>query len=275
MQTNVHELTREQKRRYSRHLLLEGFGTEGQLKLLNSKVLLIGAGGLGSPIALYLAAAGVGTLGIADGDEVSISNLQRQVLHYTRDMNRMKVESAAEKLSLINPEVKVVTYPMYLTEDNLLELVKAYDFVIEGTDSFATKYLVNDACVLAGKPFCIGGINRYSGQLMTHIPGSACYRCLFPEPPHQGELETCSQVGVLGSVAGTIGTLQATEAVKYITGTGSLLTNQLLVFNALSMDFQRLEFGKDKKCELCGEKPSIHALKEYAYQACKKKEQKL
>ena len=177
------ELTREQRQRYNRHLILERFGLEAQTRLLQSKVLLVGAGGLGSPVALYLAAAGVGTLGVVDGDTVSITNLQRQVLHTTGDINRPKVEVAAERIHTLNPDVHVETYECYLSEANDLDLIRPYDFIIDGTDNFATKYLVNDACVMLGKAFSMGGISRYSGQLMTHVPQSACYRCLFPEPP--------------------------------------------------------------------------------------------
>lgn len=263
-------MTSEQKRRYSRHILLEGIGREGQERLLDSKVLLIGAGGLGSPCALYLAAAGVGTIGIADGDTVSITNLQRQVIHKTADVGKDKVDSAERAIVELNPDVKVKKYSSYITEDTILDLVKDYDFIIDGTDNFAIKYLINDACVMAGKAFCMGGISRFNGQLMTHVHGTACYRCLFPEPPKQEDVETCSTVGVLGSIAGICGTLQATEAIKYITGTGELLTNALLTFDALTMQFNRFPFGKDKDCHLCGDNPTITTLKEYAFHPCSK-----
>jgi len=261
----------EQKRRYNRHLILDGIGLEGQQKLLSARVLIVGAGGLGSPVALYLAAAGVGTLGIADGDSVSLTNLQRQVIHRTEDVSQPKVASAERAIKALNPDVQVVKYEEYLTENTIREVVKQYDFVIDGTDNFAIKYLINDACVMEGKPFCMGGINRYNGQLMTHIPGTACYRCMFPEPPAQEEVETCSMVGVLGSIAGICGTLQATEAIKYITGTGQLLTNALLTFDALSMQFNRFDFFKNDDCRLCGSHPSITELKEYAFQPCSKR----
>ena len=210
------ELTSEQRRRYNRHLILEGFGPEAQSKLLQAKVLLVGAGGLGSPVALYLAAAGVGTIGVVDGDTVSITNLQRQVLHSTPDVGRPKVEVARERMQAINPDVCVETYETYLSETNAMELIQPYDFVIDGTDNFATKYLVNDACVMQGKAFTMGGISKYSGQLMTHVSGSACYRCLFPEPPAKQDVETCAMVGVLGSIAGMLGTVQATEQHAYL-----------------------------------------------------------
>jgi len=261
----------EQKRRYNRHLILEGIGPEGQQKLLEARVLIVGAGGLGSPVALYLAAAGVGTLGIADGDSVSLTNLQRQVIHRTEDVGQPKVTSAERAIGALNPDVQVVRYEEYLTEDTIREVVKQYDFVIDGTDNFAIKYLINDACVMEGKPFCMGGINRFKGQLMTHVPGTACYRCIFAEPPAQEEVETCSMVGVLGSIAGICGTLQATEAIKYITGAGDLLTNALLTFDALTMQFNRFDFLKNDDCSLCGSHPTITTIKEYAFQPCSKR----
>lgn len=265
------ELTREQRQRYNRHLILDGFGPEAQSKLLQAKVLLVGAGGLGSPVALYLAAAGVGTIGVVDGDTVSITNLQRQVLHSTPDVGRPKVEVARERMQAINPDVQVITYETYLSEANALNLIRPYDFVIDGTDNFATKYLVNDACVMLGKAFTMGGISRYSGQLMTHVPGSACYRCLFPEPPAQRDVETCAMVGVLGSIAGMLGTVQATECIKYLSGVGELLTDSLLTFDALSMQWRRYGFAHRHDCALCGSSPTIHELKEYAFQPCKSK----
>ncbi len=264
-------MTKEQQRRYSRHILLEGFGNEGQEKLLQSKVLLIGAGGLGSPNALYLAAAGVGTIGIIDADSVSVSNLQRQVIHFTEDTGKPKVESAADKMRRLNPEIQIVTYNCYLTEDNAIGIIRDYDFIIDCTDSFASKYLVNDACVMAGKPFCAGGVVKYAAQVMTHVPGTACYRCIFPEPPAENEVETCSTVGVLGSVVGIMGAIQATEAIKYLAGTGELLTNKLLVVDALTMNFQCVDFEHNKECVLCGEHPEITELKEYSFQPCRVK----
>lgn len=263
-------MTSEQKRRYSRHILLDGMGTEGQERLINSRVLLIGAGGLGSPNALYLAAAGVGTIGIADGDVVSLSNLQRQIIHFTEDVGKQKVESAKEKMIKMNPDVKVIVYPEYITEDNALALIKDYDFIIDCTDSFSSKYLVNDACIMADKPFCAGGVVRYGTQVMTHVPGSACYRCFFPEPPEKENVDTCSTVGVLGSAVGMLGTIQATEAIKYLTGVGTLLTNTLLTFDVLTMQFMRVDFSRDEHCPVCGEHPTITELKEYSFQPCRK-----
>jgi len=261
----------EQKRRYNRHLILDGFGKEGQLRLLNAKVLIVGAGGLGSPIAMYLAAAGVGTLGLADGDTVSITNLQRQIIHSTEDVGKPKVDSAAERIKAINPDVTVEKHEIYLTEDNALEIIKPYDYVVEGSDNFSTKYLVNDACVMLGKPFCIGGINRYSGQVMTHSPGTACYRCLFPEPPAKENVETCAMVGVLGSIAGMLGTVQATEVIKYIAHVGMSLDNSLLTFDALTMQWNKMTFMRNSNCAMCGDSPVITQLKEYAFKPCGKK----
>ena len=265
------DLSSEQRRRYNRHLILEGFGREAQEKLLQAKVLLVGAGGLGSPVALYLAAAGVGTIGVVDGDTVSITNLQRQVLHSTKDINRPKVEVARERIVAMNPDVNVRTYELYLNEANAMKLIESYDFVIDGTDNFATKYLVNDACVMLDKAFTMGGISKYSGQVMTHLPGTACYRCLFPEPPAKEDVETCATVGVLGSIAGMLGTVQATECIKYLAGVGQPLTNALLTFDALSMQWQRFDFGQRSDCALCGDHPSIHELKEYAFKPCAKR----
>ena len=264
-------MTPAQQRRYSRHLILNGIGREGQERLLESRVLIVGAGGLGSPVALYLAAAGVGTLGLADGDMVSLSNLQRQVMHRTADTSTPKVDSAERAIHDLNPDVKVEKYPFYLDEDSIMDVVRHYDFVIDGTDNFAIKYLINDACLMAGKAFCMGGISRFTGQLMTHVPGTACYRCLFPEPVAPGEAETCAVTGVLGSIAGICGTLQATEAIKYLTGAGQLLTDSLLTFDALTMQFSRLSFQRHPACPLCGDHPTITVLKEYAFQPCPKK----
>ena len=260
--------------RYNRHIILEGFGREGQEKLRQGRVLIVGAGGLGSPVALYLAAAGVGTLGIVDGDTVSLANLQRQVLHTTPDIGRLKVESAAEHIHALNPEVQVEQYPFFLSEDNAKELIGGYDFIIDGSDNFATKYLVCDACVMLGKACSIGGISRYSGQLTTHVPGSACYRCLFPEPPAMKDVETCATVGVLGSIAGMLGTVQATECIKFLAGIGSLLTDTLLSFDSRTMEWNRLSFQRRTDCPLCGSHPTITELKEYAFQPCIKKSTK-
>ncbi|MBQ0057114.1 MAG: HesA/MoeB/ThiF family protein [Bacteroidales bacterium] len=263
-------MTPEQKRRYNRHIILDGFGSEGQQRLLESKVLIVGAGGLGSPCALYLAAAGVGTIGIADADTVSISNLQRQVIHFSEDAGTPKALSAKDKMQRINPDIRVEAYPTFITAENAPDIIRQYDFIIDCTDSFASKYLINDACVMLGKPFCIAGIVAYSGQIMTHVPGSACYRCLFPAPPPENEVQTCSMVGVLGSAVGTVGTLQATEAIKVLTGIGSPLTNAILTYDALTVQFQRFDIQPNPNCMLCGSHPSVTELQEYSFQPCRK-----
>ena len=257
--------------RYQRQIALEGWSTEGQARMQRSRVAIVGVGGLGSPISLYLAAAGVGTIGLVDGDQVDLTNLQRQVIHTTPDVGRPKVDSAEEKLKAINPDLNIAKHEIYLSEDNALELIRPYDYVIDGTDNFATKYLVNDACVMLGKSFCMGGISRYAGQVMTHRPGTACYRCLFPEPPAISDVETCATVGVLGSIAGMLGTVQATEAIKCLAGVGEPLYNALLTFDALTMKWQRFDFPKNEGCPLCGQHPTITSLKEYAFQPCSKK----
>lgn len=265
------EFSSEQKRRYDRHLILEGFGRKGQQRLLEAKVLIVGVGGLGSPAAMYLAAAGVGRIGLIDGDFVSVTNLQRQILYTTNDTGRAKVEAVAERLRAMNPDVEVVEHEVFLNEQNAIDLIKLYDFVVEGTDNFSSKYLVNDACVMLGKGFTIGGINRFTGQLMTHMPGTACYRCLFPEPPALADVETCSMVGVLGPLAGMIGTAQATEAIKCVTGIGTPLTNTLLTLDALTMEWRRFRVCNDDNCAICGKAPTITYIREYAYKPCAKK----
>ncbi len=263
------KFTEDRLERYSRHILLKDIGIEGQQKLFDAKVLIVGAGGLGSPIALYLAAAGVGTIGIADADTVDISNLQRQVIHFTCDLRRAKVESAAEKMRAINPDVTVRTYHEFLLATNIRPILGGYDFVIDGTDNFAAKFLINDACVLERIPFSHGGILRFDGQTMTVIPGqSACYRCVFHAPPPHGSVPTCSQAGVLGAVAGMLGTIQAVEALKFITGAGTLLTDTLLSFDAKTLDFRKIKFKRNPRCPICGEKPTIHTLVDEEQPVC-------
>jgi adenylyltransferase/sulfurtransferase len=261
-------LTEEQIERYSRHILLKDVGGDGQERLLKGKVLIIGVGGLGSPAALYLAAAGVGTIGLADGDEVDVTNLQRQVIHFTPDVGKSKVESARETINILNPDVRVVSYKERVNAANILEMIKAYDFIIDGTDNFGAKFLINDACVLAGKPFSHGGILRFDGQTLTCTKGNACYRCLFIQPPPPNAVPSCSQAGVLGAVAGMLGTIQAAEALKYIIGTGELLTNRLLIFNAFNMNFRTTEFRKNPECPVCGEKAFITGLRDYEEPVC-------
>lgn len=262
--------TNEQLERYSRHIILKEVGIKGQKKLLNAKVLIIGAGGLGAPVALYLAAAGVGTIGIADADEVDLSNLQRQVIHATADIGKPKVESAKESMQAINPDVNVITYKEFIYSKNILDIIKDYDFVLDGTDNFPAKFLINDACVKAGIPFCHAGIIRFKGQLMTWVPDSdvPCYRCVFKEPPPKDAVPTCKQAGVIGAMAGVIGCLQAMEAVKYITGAGELLTGSLLTYDALTNDFRKIKIPRDKRCGICSENPTITELQDYEQAAC-------
>jgi thiazole biosynthesis adenylyltransferase ThiF len=266
------EFTEERLERYSRHILLKDVGVEGQMKLFDAKVLIIGAGGLGSPVALYLAAAGVGTIGIADADRVDLSNLQRQVIHHTPDVGKPKVESAAEKMRAINPDVQVRTYHEFVRAANIREIIRGYDFVIDGTDNFAAKFLINDACVLEKIPFSHGGILRFDGQTMTVKPGeSACYRCLFTAPPPKGAVPTCSEAGILGAVAGMLGTIQAAEALKFITGAGELLTNALLVFDAGDMNFRKVQLKRNPRCKVCGENATIKELVDEEQPVCELK----
>ncbi len=256
-------LTEEQIARYSRHIILKEVGGKGQKKLFDGKVLIIGAGGLGSPIALYLAAAGVGTIGIADADVVDLSNLQRQVIHQTKDVGIAKVLSAKEKMQAINPELEVNTYEEWISAANITEIIQGYDFIIDGTDNFAAKFLINDACVLAGKPYSHGGILQFDGQTMTIEPGqSACYRCIFPTPPPKDAIPTCSTAGVIGVLPGVIGTIQATEAIKFLLGKGELLTGRLLTYSALRMKFREVPIKKNVRCPLCGDNPSITEVKD-------------
>lgn len=262
-------LTEQQIERYSRHIILPEVGGKGQIKLLSGRVLIIGAGGLGSPAALYLAAAGVGTLGLADGDVVDLTNLQRQIAHTTADVGRAKVESAAAKCRAINPDVTVRLHPEHIRADNAAAILKDYDFVIDGTDNFAAKFLVADACHFAGKPYSHAGILRFHGQTMTVIPGrTGCYRCLFREPPPPNAVPSCSQAGVLGVLAGIMGTLQATEAVKYLLGIGELLTNRLLTLDALKLTFREVVFKRSDACPLCGSHPTITVLRDEAPASC-------
>jgi molybdopterin/thiamine biosynthesis adenylyltransferase len=257
--------------RYSRHILLQDLGVEGQEKICRAKVLIIGLGGLGSPVAFYLAAAGVGTIGIIDGDVVDLSNLQRQIIHFTEDVNKAKVVSAKEKINKLNPDVNVITYQEFFTPENAFEIIKDYDFIIDGTDNFPVKFLINDACVLAGKAFSHGGILRFEGQTFTYVPGSSCYRCLFHSPPPPEAVPSCLQAGVLGAIAGILGTIQATEALKYITGTGKLLTDRLLFFNAKTMDFRTISAQRSDKCPVCGSNPTISSLISYEQATCELK----
>ena len=263
------ELTEQQIERYSRHIILQQVGGVGQAKLLSSKVLIVGAGGLGSPAALYLAAAGVGTIGIIDDDRVDLTNLQRQIIHHTADLNADKVDSAKAKIKAINPDVTVQTYKTRATAQNISEIIRQYDFVIDGTDNFPTKFLINDACYFEKVPFSHAGILRFYGQLITVLPDkTTCYRCIFRAPPPAGAVPSCSQAGVLGVLAGVIGSLQATEAVKYLLGIGELLTNTLLTYDALKIEFRKVKLSRNPDCPLCGSKPEITELKDEEQPVC-------
>jgi molybdopterin-synthase adenylyltransferase len=250
------ELSREQRERYNRNILLEDVGERGQEKLLAARILIVGAGGLGSPISLYLAAAGIGTIGIIDNDCVDLSNLQRQIVHFTKDIGRSKVQSAEEKLHALNPEVRIRIYDQPLAVDNIRDIIRDYDCVVDGTDDFPTKFLINDACVVAGIPFSHGGILGYDGQTMTVLPGmSACYRCVFRNPPPPDIAHACSKAGILGAVAGMLGTIQAAEVLKLIIGVGEPLADTLLTFNALTMDFRKIRLKRRSDCAACGRTP--------------------
>ncbi|MHB1419918.1 MAG: thiazole biosynthesis adenylyltransferase ThiF [Bacillota bacterium] len=258
------DFTQDQILRYSRHIILQEMGGKGQKQLLDSKVLVVGAGGLGSPACFYLAAAGVGTIGIVDDDSVDLSNLQRQILHSTADVGRPKTESARETLNSLNPDVIVRTFHTRLDKDNVQELIRDYDLIIDGVDNFPTRYLLNDACVFAGKPLVEGGILRWDGMVMTILPGEGpCYRCVFPEPPLRGAVPSCQEAGVLGAVAGVIGVLQAVEAVKLLLGVGKNLVGRLLIFDAMETGFREVKVGKNPRCPVCGEQPTIKELIEY------------
>lgn len=263
-------LSNEELERYSRHIILDEIGYIGQKKLKESSVLIIGAGGLGAPSAMYLAAAGVGRIGIADGDKVDLTNLQRQIIHTTSDIGRSKVESAKETILAINPNVCVETYDRFLYADNIREVIRGYDFILDGTDSFASKFLINDACVMEKKPFCHAGILRFYGQVMTILPGeTVCYRCVFEDMPPKDSIPSCSEAGVIGAMAGVIGSIQALEAVKYITGAGELLTGKMLTFDALKMNFRVVPLpNRRKDCEVCSDEPTITELIDYEQPSC-------
>ena len=255
------DLTPEERLRYSRHLVMPEVGPEGQQKLKRASVLVVGAGGLGSPVALYLAAAGVGRIGLVDFDAVDVSNLQRQVLHGTSDVGRPKLASAKERIAGINPFVQIDTHATRLTAENALELIRPYDLVVDGTDNFPTRYLVNDACVLLNKPNVYGSIFRFDGQASVFWAAKGpCYRCLFPEPPPPGSAPNCAEGGVLGILPGIVGTIQATEAIKLILGKGRPLVGRLLLVDALEMTFREMKLEKDPACPVCGHKPTITRL---------------
>lgn len=257
-------LSQPELARYARHLALPDIGIEGQQKLKAASVLVVGTGGLGSPVCLYLAAAGVGKLGIVDFDQVDESNLQRQIIHGTDDVGRSKTQSAQESISKLNPLVDVEIHSVAFSSANAMEIASDYDIIIDGTDNFATRYLVNDVCVLQGKPNCYGSIFQFDGQASVFgLPGGPCYRCLYPTPPDPGLIPNCAEGGVLGVLPGMIGTIQATEAIKCITGIGESLSGRLLLFDALSMRFRDLVIERNPSCPVCGDHPTIDALIDY------------
>ena len=258
------KLSKEEVLRYSRHLIMPEVGMEGQLKLKQAKVLLVGAGGLGAPLGLYLAAAGVGRLGLVDFDVVDFTNLQRQVTFSTSDVGRPKLEAARERLSALNPEIRLDTYEIRLTSQNALEILRDYDIIVDGTDNFPTRYLVNDACVLLGKPNVYGSIFRFEGQATVFgYPGGPCYRCLYPEPPPPGLVPSCAEGGVLGVLPGIVGAIQAMETIKLILGRGDLLVGRLLLFDALALRFRELKLRKNPACPACGDHRAITKLIDY------------
>src|SRR5665213_4161673 len=258
------ELTTDDLSRYSRHLILPEVGMEGQRRLKDARVLCVGTGGLGSPLALYLAAAGIGTLGLVDFDVVDASNLQRQIIHSTKDIGRKKLDSAEEKLVALNPALKVVKHDTMLSSANALDILKDYDIVADGTDNFPTRYLVNDACVLLGKPNVYGSIFRFEGQASVFATEKGpCYRCLYPEPPPPGLVPSCAEGGVLGILPGLVGMIQATEAIKLILGKGESLSGRLLLVDALNMKFRELKLRKNPECPVCGEHPTVTKLIDY------------
>jgi len=253
----------EEVMRYSRHIIMPQVGPQGQRKLRDAKVLVVGAGGLGGPVALYLALAGVGTIGITEFDVVDLSNLQRQILHQTPDIDKPKLQSAKESLLAYNPHVEVVEHPMPITSDNAMDIIPNYDIVVNGADNFATRYLVNDACYLAGKTLVDGAILLFDGQLTVYEPGKGCYRCLYPDPPPPGLVPSCAEAGVLGAITGIIGSMQATEVFKQILDIGEPMVNRLLLVDALTMQFREMKLRQDPSCPLCGDNPTVTELIDY------------
>lgn len=254
-------LSDKEIKRYNRHILIEEIGAEGQQKLKESSILIVGAGGLGSPVAYYLTAVGVGKLGIVDDDQVELSNLQRQILHGTADVGRNKVESARETLESLNPEIDIITYSQRLDQSNVEELVAEYDLVINCIDNFITRYLINDACVFNDTPLVEAGVLKFEGQITLIVPGEGpCYRCIFPEPPGEENIPTCQGAGILGAIAGTLGTLQATEAVKYLLQIGKSLQGRLVIYDGLEATFREVEIKRNPGCSVCGEDPTITEL---------------
>lgn len=258
------DFTNEQIERYSRHIILPEVGGIGQKRIRQASVLVVGSGGLGSPCAFYLTAAGVGKLALVDSDRVDLSNLQRQILHFTSDVNRLKTESAKEKLNKLNAEVEIITIQERLTSKNILGIIKDYDIIVDGSDNFPTRYLVNDACVLANKPLVHAGVFRFDGQIFTILPHKGpCYRCLFAEPPPPGVIPSCQEAGILGVLPGVIGILQASEVLRYILQKGELLIGRLLVYDGLNARFREVKIRRDPNCPVCGDRPTVTKLIDY------------
>jgi len=256
-------LTEEQMQRYSRQILLEQVGAEGQRKLLDSRVLVVGAGGLGSPASIYLAVAGVGTIGIVDGDRVDLTNLHRQILHFDRDLGRPKTQSARRHLEDLNPDVQVITYQEVLSRENALDIIREYDLVVNGCDNFPTRYLVNDACVFLRKPLVDASILQFEGQATVFLPGQGCYRCLYPTPPPPGMVPSCAEAGIIGAVAGHLGTLQALEAIKILLGIGRPLVSRLILYDGLNGSYRTVRWRRDPACPVCGDNPTVTELIDY------------
>jgi molybdopterin/thiamine biosynthesis adenylyltransferase len=261
--TKTQVLTPYQVQRYSRHIIMPQVGSAGQRKLLDAKVLIIGAGGLGSPVAVYLTLAGVGTIGIVDFDTVDVTNLQRQILHQNDDIGKPKAQSAYEMLKAYNPDVNVILHEEPITSENALDIIPQYDIVVNGADNFPARYLVNDAAYLSNKPLVDGSILLFDGQATVYLPGQGCYRCLFPTPPPPGEVPSCAEAGVLGMLPGLVGTIQATETVKLILGVGESLSGRLMLIDALDMEFRSVKIRRNPACPLCGDNPTIKELIDY------------
>ena len=263
------EFTEDQLQRYSRHIILPEVGGKGQRKLLAAKVFIVGAGGLGCPVGYYLTAAGVGTIAIIDNDEVELSNLQRQIAHSVKTLGKPKVESAKNTFESLNPDVNIIALKQKITKDNILDLIKDYDIIVDGSDNFPTRYLVNDACVMAKKPLVSGAILKFEGHVTTIIPGEGhCYRCLFEEMPPPGLVPSCQEAGVIGAIPGVVGSLQAIEVIKLILGKGDVLKNILLIYDALKTTFRRIKVPKNPDCPVCGNTPTITELMDYESGYC-------
>jgi len=264
------DFTEDQLQRYSRHIILPEVGGKGQKKILNAKAFLVGAGGLGCPVGYYLAAAGVGAIGMIDNDTVELSNLQRQIAHNTKKLGAHKVDSAKETFEALNPDVRVIGIKERISKDNILDLIKDYDIIVDGSDNFPTRYLVNDACVMLGKPLVSGAILRFEGQVTTILPKEGhCYRCLFEEMPPPGLVPSCQEAGVIGAITGVVGSLQAIEVIKLILGKGDILKNTLLIYDALKANFRRVKVPKNPECPVCSENPTITELQDYDAGYCR------